>query len=290
MPTCVLQLPDIPHACPYLAGETASHEHYLIEGEGPRLADALIDRGFRAFGSYWFRPGPACCGACLPLRVDVARFRPSKSQRRARRRADRAGVVASVAPPAFSEEKYALYREHKLRFADGEALGREEFFAGFYGDDPLALEAEYRLGDGGALVACGLLRATPSNLSSTYFFYGAAGARLGLGTSSVVREIEFARDRGARHLHLGFFLAANRWMRYKASFRPCEVLLGDDGTWTPLRDEAGRWLLDPDGLRRRPRALLWDSEPQAFDQDGTTLFLPSLEAAHAAPPPPPKHD
>jgi arginine-tRNA-protein transferase len=278
MRPCILQLPAHPHDCPYLAGRRTAYEHYLVESLGQEATERLLARGFRSFGAYWFRPGGDCCGECLPLRVPVERFRPSKSQRRVWRRGVAAGIELRWGRPVFRDEKHRLYHEHKQRFGDGESLPRDEFIGGFYGGGDEALELEMWL-DGG-LVGCGLLLRAGTVLSSTYFFYGERVAPLSPGTFSALAEIAKARELGATHYHLGFFIADNRSMRYKAAFLPCEVLVGEEGAeeWAELRDAQGTWRPGAPALRRRPDAPVWKQAVGVFDQPGMPAFvMPTLD-------------
>ena len=73
-----------PSRCGYLPDQLArmEYEHVLrIEPEDYR--DRML-QGWRRFGHTLFRPRCRACSACQPLRVDVRRFRPDRSQRRVR--------------------------------------------------------------------------------------------------------------------------------------------------------------------------------------------------------------
>src|SRR5262249_39418820 len=69
------------------------------------------------FGTMLFRPACRSCHACRALRVHAARFRPDRSQRRARR-ANEGVVELRVGRPAVSRAKLALYDRYHAYQAD----------------------------------------------------------------------------------------------------------------------------------------------------------------------------
>lgn len=261
-----LPLEPLPHPCAYLPGRAADFEHYQLLHYDDDAFCTLLENGFRHFGAYFFRPlcpglpGCAWCGACVPLRVPVATFEPTRSQRRAARRA--AHVTVEVGEPRMSDEKFALYTRHKTRFAGttrdlglpadltGGAPDPETFEAAFYGDAPFTRECTYRLD--GRLVGVGHVDVASRVVSSIYFFYDPDLPRLSLGTASVLREIELARDHGASHYYLGYLVRDNPSMRYKAGFRPHELF--DGRIWRPGTSNPAL-LVAPHGpfLTPRPR-------------------------------------
>ena len=71
-----------PFPCPYLAGRNA---RYALGAVVPTRAefDRLMALGYRRSGPLFYRPAcPLGCAACTPLRVPVATFAPTRSQRR----------------------------------------------------------------------------------------------------------------------------------------------------------------------------------------------------------------
>ena len=99
------------YACSYLPEQRARSQvatpAHLIDGQA---YSALIRAGFRRSGQFTYRPHCETCNACVPVRVDVARFVPSRTQRRclARNR----HLAARFLPLDFKEEHYALYRSY----------------------------------------------------------------------------------------------------------------------------------------------------------------------------------
>jgi len=243
-PPGLIPLPPHPHPCGYFEERTADFEHYWGFHLDDEELSVLLENGYRYFGSYFFRPNAGCCGACVPIRIPAADFHASKSQRRTWRKAQQAGVEVTVGPPVYASEKFALYREHKKRFGQPSHDSEDDFRQTFYANAFRLREYCYYVG--GRLAGAGFVTQTRRVASSMYFFYGAVGQELGLGTFSALYELETCRQLGIPHLYLGYFIGANRWMQYKASFRPCEVFVA--GEWRTLRGVDGAWNLDPAAL------------------------------------------
>ncbi len=202
--------------------------------------DRLLERGWRRFGPDYFRPACPACDACVPTRIEVAVFAPTKSQRRARRKA--AGLRVTVGPPVVDDERLALYhRWHADREAAREwspsALDAREYAIQFAFPHPAAREVTYHDDDGGRLVGVGICDEAPRAWSLVYFFYEPAYAERSLGIANVVIGIEIAASRGIPYVYLGYSVAGCPSLRYKAAFGPREELEG----W-PEMNEAPRWL------------------------------------------------
>lgn len=238
-------LASTPFPCGYFDDRDSTYEHFLLWETSPEEKQALLDMGYRAFGKYTFRPMCHGCYRCVPIRVPISAFRPSKSQRRVWKKGGEIRVV--VDQPHYHESKFALYKEHGKRFPKKEqAYAEEDFRFSFYDPDVPALEFTYFWND--RLVAVGLVLETPYSLSSVYFFYHPDASHLSLGTFSVLKELEYGATHGKAYLYLGYYIHLNRYMRYKADFRPCEVL-GADGQWHLFRDERGLFLQEEEAVK-----------------------------------------
>jgi leucyl-tRNA---protein transferase len=69
----------------------------------------------------------------------------------------------------------------------------------------------------------------PNGLSAIYTFFEPALPRRSLGVFSVLQQIEHCRRSGLSHLYLGYWIRDAQKMRYKADYRPIELLV--DGRW-----------------------------------------------------------
>lgn len=236
-PVKVRMLAMQPHACTYLPGRT-SRFRGLMAGRMPgALYHQFMDAGFRRSGGFLYQPVCPGCRSCVSLRVPVARFAPSKSQRRARRRNTDLRVTMDTA--RATDEKFDLYVRYVTqwhgRSGEGEdpddATSRESYEAFLYDSPVDTREFEYRDPDG-RLLAVGICDLCPASLSSVYFYFDPAESRRGLGTFGAVYEIEIASRLNIPYYYLGFWVNGCGAMQYKATYRPCE-LLHPDGVWRP---------------------------------------------------------
>jgi leucyl-tRNA---protein transferase len=159
----------------------------------------------------------------------LQRFRANRSQRRTLAQGDRR-LTVELGEPVADQERVALYNRHKalrgLSAGQGEVDVRSyrEFLAMTCCD---TLEIRYRIGD--VLIGVAIADRSSEALSAVYCYYDPSYERLGLGTYSILKQLELCRMWGLRYLYLGLYIAELLHMRYKARFLPHERLL--DGTW-----------------------------------------------------------
>lgn len=225
-----------PRPCPYLHDRPARTELRLHSAMDPAAYRGLLRSGFRRFGMVVFRPACEGCAECVPLRVPVERFRPSRSQRRVIRR--NRDVRVEVGPPLVDGERLDLHRAfHRERSArvgwEPQEITEEEYSRTFLDNIVETLELSYRIE--GRLAAVAYVDVGPEWLNSIYCFHHPDHRARSLGTFDVLMEIALARRLGIPHLYLGYHIAACRSMAYKAAFRPAEVLV--QGAWR----EQGGW-------------------------------------------------
>jgi arginine-tRNA-protein transferase len=213
------------YACDYLPGERAAIECRVMAELEPEDLEALLERGWRRFGPMVFRPACRACAECVPLRIGVATFHPSRSQRRARNRS--AHLTVEMAPPRVDDERLDLYaRWHRGREKERGwqhvPVDAEEYARNFGVGDGCAREVLYR--DAGTLVGVGICDETPTAYSAVYFFHHPDYARLSPGVNHVLTLIERARQDGKSYVYLGYRVMGCPSMRYKAAYLPHELL------------------------------------------------------------------
>ena len=232
-PPVPLDLPvttTTPYPCPYLEGRTSVSRGFRCSELPGAAYQELLDAGFRRSGQVFYQPACPGCRACAALRVPVATFRASRSQRRVWKR--NRDLTVSFGRPHLTEERRALYARYMAARHDREEVGTWEDLDDFLYRSPTdTVEMLYR-DAGGRLLGVGVCDVTPRCLSSVYFYFDPADSPRGLGTFSSLVEIRAAESMGLPYYYLGFWVNGCRKMEYKARFRPHEVL-GTDGRWRP---------------------------------------------------------
>jgi arginine-tRNA-protein transferase len=228
------------HPCSYLPGRAAAELIVVGASIDSARYQELMDRGFRRTGEFFYRPDCPSCRACEPIRVPVATFRPSRSQRRVIRR--NRDVSVRIQPPALDDERWNVFRRYQAYQHDGSMCPTRADYEITYCASPIdTMEMSYWSHEspaaaGGAavagsrLVGIGIVDVTPAALSSVYFYFDPEYARRGLGVYSALCEIDECRRRGLPYWYAGYYVAGCRKMAYKSRFRPCE-LLRPNGTW-----------------------------------------------------------
>jgi arginine-tRNA-protein transferase len=228
LPLLPVPLPLLPeHPCAYLPGRLARERAFRAERVSPVDYQQLMDRGMRRTGDIFYAPDCAACRACVPIRIPVDGFMPSKSQRRVTRR--NADVTLAVGPLECSRESFELYQRYlAAQHPDSAATTTyDSFRESLYESAVDTMELRYLLGD--RTVAISIIDACPEGLSSVYHFFDPAHAARSLGVHSVLAEIDLASRLGLRWYYLGYWIASAHTMAYKANYHPHELLV--DGRW-----------------------------------------------------------
>ena len=116
-----------PQPCPYLEDRMERKLFTSLQGaDAGILNNSLSKQGFRRSQNVLYRPACASCSACLSARIDVAKFQPSKSQKRILKR--NAALQRRRIAPWATEQQYDLFRSYlDARHAQG-GMGDMEIF------------------------------------------------------------------------------------------------------------------------------------------------------------------
>lgn len=220
------------HPCPYLPGRVAQNRAVYVSRMPPSLHHQFMDAGFRRSGRVLYQPICPHCRNCVPIRVRVADFAPSKSQRRCRRK--NADLSITSGPPRSSDEKFDLYLRYQTQWHNSPADDRSAFESFLYESPIDTIEFNYR-DPAGRLLAVGICDRCSQSLSSVYFFYDPNESHRGLGTFGALHEIHYAAEQSIAYYYLGYWVRGCGSMDYKSMFRPCELLCAD-GVWRDFQN------------------------------------------------------
>lgn len=214
-------------------GRIARIEYQIIDSEATCCFHKYLALGYRRLGRTLYRNLCEHCSDCIPIRVPVDSFQPSKSQRRTLRANE--DIALTVRPPAeLTPDRVALFRTYlatKHPDPEREPIEDEEFQLRIihYGY-AYSLEMNYYLHD--LLAGVGIVDVGVDAVSANYFYYDTGLLSRRLGIYSILQEIQLAQALGKRYYYLGFLIRENQKMAYKSDFKPHELLI--DGVWQPV--------------------------------------------------------
>ena len=234
-----------PTPCPYLPGrdERKVFAHLPIS-EGPNINDALSAVGFRRSQNIAYRPACAACDACRSVRLPIADYVFSRSERRVLGR--NPDLRRHLVEAEATMEQFELLRRYLVtRHAEG---GMAEMtwpdYVAMVEDTAVRTHLiEYRTEPRdrgpGDLVACALVDALHDGLSLVYSFYDPAFTRRSLGSFIILDHAVQAGEAGIPYVYLGYWVQGSVKMDYKARFSPLEVLKGPSWRLLAAKERLG---------------------------------------------------
>ena len=220
--------------CAYLKDRQVRMQYKYVTHSNSDFNSAVIERGWRRFGNYYFYPICNGCNECKSLRINVEAFKPSKSQRKAINRNRETRIV--IQKPTVTNEHIRLYnRYHKWKAGkDGwryREITSHEYYENFAeGAYDFGKEVLYYID--GKLVGIDLIDIVEDGISSIYFFYDPNFAKFSLGVYSLIKQVEIARFLDKKWIYLGYWVDGCKAFAYKTNFKPLEILDG----FPPLKE------------------------------------------------------
>lgn len=222
-----------PVSCPYLSG--GAERKLVVELGGPdgeALFADLSRAGFRRSHGFAYRPACRGCRKCVPVRIHVEAFQPTRSLRRVARRNE--DLHYAVLPARATREQYRLFLAYQ-RQRHGSSDMAEMSFADYRDmveDSPVQTWLVETRDVEGTLVGGLLVDRTADALSAAYSFFDPAHPRRSLGTQAILWLVGHARMIGLPYVYLGYWVDGSATMDYKRRFPAVDALV--DGRWQPL--------------------------------------------------------
>ena len=232
-----------PYKCGYLPNKMAQSliatPHHLVDAN---IYSGLIQQGFRRSGKFAYRPHCELCNACVPVRLILKEFAPSRSQKRAYKQ--HANLTAHIMPLGYHQDHFDLYtsyqsaRHAELELSEKDNNAEAEQYRQFLCQSNVeSLMIEFRDANN-QLKIVSVVDLTSDGVSAVYTFYdtedtlaisGEKRKSASFGTYSIMWQSEWAKSLNLAFLYLGYWIAESEKMAYKQAFKPQEKLI--DGEW-----------------------------------------------------------
>lgn len=229
-----------PLPCPYLPGRVERKLFTRLSGDKKTDAEVnstLTRAGFRRSHDIVYRPACHECTACVPVRIPVKAFQPSRSLRRiAKNNQDLKLEVSGtdVTPEQF--QLFMMYQTVRHPDSDMARMSWTDF-------NNMLHEGEadthiYHLRSPTGLLLGGIITDHVSDgLSAVYSFFSPNVPNRSLGAQLILTLIAEAEKRRLPYVYLGYWIAASRKMAYKARFQPVQALGPQGWDWLDLTDK-----------------------------------------------------
>jgi arginine-tRNA-protein transferase len=218
----------IDYNCAYIPNKKVRMNYKYVASASKEFATAVIARGWRRFGKYFFHPICNGCNECKSIRIDINDFKNSKSQRKAIRRNSETKII--VQEPSLTQahinlyNKYHAYKSMKDDWQHRNISQREYSENFVEGAHDFGKEVLYIVDD--ELVGVDLIDVLDDGISSIYFYYDPDHDRLSLGTFSLLYQIKLAKILDLPWIYLGYWVDGCKAFAYKTNFQPQEILDG----------------------------------------------------------------
>jgi len=199
------------------------NEEFYTQAVSPSQLDRLLAEGWRHFGMQFFRYNLGMyedeIRYVLPLRIRLADFTFSKSQRRVLNKNQDLQII--IRPAVIDAEKENLFEKHKRRFK----TGIPDSIYTFLSHQPARIPVEtLELGVycEERLLAVSFFDCGTESISSIYAMFEPEETARSLGILTMLLEIKYASAGGIKLYYPGYAYEGNSFYDYKKRFRALE--------------------------------------------------------------------
>lgn len=213
------------------------NEYFFCDKVRPELMDQLWAKGWRHFGSYFFRYEKLVTRknnfTVTPLRIDLAKFSYSNSHKRILKK--NADLQVVMRDAFIDEEKENLFLIHRVRFKDN----IPDSIYTFLSHDPAKIPCntqEICLFENGKLLAASFLDVGSSSTSSIYSIFDPAEYKRSLGIYLILLSIDYSLKTNRKYYYPGYAYKEPSHYDYKKKFTALEYYQWETA-WAPLEPE-----------------------------------------------------
>jgi arginine-tRNA-protein transferase len=229
-----------PLPCPYLPDRVERKLFTRLSGDAATDAEVnatLTRAGFRRSHDIVYRPACQDCNACVPVRIPVHAFEPSRSLRRIA--SHNQDLTLEVTGTDVTDEQYQLFMAYQTARHPDSEMARMSWldFVHMLREGEADTHIYQLRAPTGALVGGIITDHVSDGASAVYSFFTPDAPRRSLGAQLILTLIEEMRKKNLPYVYLGYWIAASRKMAYKARFQPLQALGPQGWDWLNLTED-----------------------------------------------------
>jgi len=214
--------------CAYIPTNKVRMNYKYVSRANKRFTTAVIARGWRRFGKYFFHPVCHGCSECKSIKIDAQNYHYTKSQKKSIKR--NADTQIIVQKPSLSQAHIDLYNKyhefkHQKDNWSHRNISQKEYHENFV-DGAFDFGKEVLYIKDNKLIGVDLIDVLDDGISSIYFYYDPDYANLSLGTYSLLYQVKLANILELRWIYLGYWVDGCKAFAYKTNFKPQKILDG----------------------------------------------------------------
>jgi len=209
--------------CPYIDGYFERKIVTELGHHSPiRMHDTLSTEGFRRSHGILYKPACPSCERCIAVRVILAKFNPTRSQKRVLLWNKNLSIKKQSA--IATSEQFEIFSSYQKSRHIGGDMSKMDF------NDYKAMIEETLINtsiiefreSSGRLLAVLLVDELRDGMSAVYSFYDPHERKCSLGVFMILWLIFDARGTFKDYVYLGFWVKGAKKMEYKNKFQPLE--------------------------------------------------------------------
>lgn len=227
-----------PYACGYIAKNLSQSliatPYSAVDAD---VYSTLIKQGFRRSGKFAYRPHCENCNKCVPVRLVLDQFTPTRSQKRAAKQ--HADLTVNILPLSFHQAHFDLYKQYQaLRHAEDilekdtdantSKTEKEQYQEFICQSNVESVMIEFKNAKNQIKIVS-IVDIIADGCSAVYTFYDATEAKASYGTFAIMWLANWAEGLKLAYLYLGYWIQESQKMAYKEKFTVQEKLI--DGEW-----------------------------------------------------------
>jgi leucyl-tRNA---protein transferase len=210
------------------------NEAFRVDSVSQDQLDLLLERGWRHFGTNFFRYSVNVyrdeIRRVLPLRIRLSKFKLSKSQRRCLKR--NADLRVEIRETKVTDQAKRLFHRHKRRFESGPPSTIYAFLSRSPATVPCIGHEVACYNSRDELIAVSYFDIGAATISGVYAMFEPEESARGLGTFTMLKEIQYAIDSQCEFYYQGYAYEGPSFYDYKLRYSGIERF-DWQGHWVP---------------------------------------------------------